>query len=107
MNGRELTVLRTKLRELNMEYSALVRAKTGEGALVRMEELRVERRALMSLIAERRLHDSARSAGALSSAGSEIDSGCVRVPELDRWLRRLWWRRGQLPAWIGSAHRRA
>jgi hypothetical protein len=107
MNGMELTVLRTKLRELNIEYSGLVRAKTREGALVRMEELRVKRRAVMSLIAKRRLQDSVHSAGAVSLAGKEIDSGCVRVPQLDRWLRRLRWRWGQLPAWIGSAERRA
>jgi hypothetical protein len=67
MNGTELTVLRTKLRELNMEYSALVRAKRGEGAVARMAALRMERRVVMSLIAEQRLQDSVRSAGALAS----------------------------------------
>ena len=39
MNLREIAVLRTKLRELNIEYSALVRSKTGEGRFVRMGEL--------------------------------------------------------------------
>src|SRR5262245_36912806 len=72
MNSRELMVLRTKLRELNMEYSALVRAKMGEGARARMEALRVERRAVMLQIADRRLQDSVHSVGAVSLEGSEI-----------------------------------
>jgi hypothetical protein len=49
MSLREIA-LRTKLRELNIEYSALVRSKTEEGRFVRM----VERRGLMALIAENR-----------------------------------------------------
>ena len=40
MNLSEIAVLRTKLRALNIEYSALVRSKTGEGRFVRMGELR-------------------------------------------------------------------
>jgi hypothetical protein len=40
---------------------------------VRMEALRVERRAVMSLIAEQRQEDSIRSAGASSLPGSEMD----------------------------------
>lgn len=50
----ELAVLRTKLRALNIEYSALVRGKAEEGAFARMEELRGERRELMALIAQQR-----------------------------------------------------
>ena len=53
MSLREIA-LRTKLRELNIEYSALARCKTGEGRFVRMGELTVERRGLMALIAENR-----------------------------------------------------
>jgi len=80
MSRSEIAVLRTKLRELNIECSALVRSKMGEGRFPRMGELKVERRALMALIAEDRLRDAgyhmaARgSAGALSLAGSEIDA---------------------------------
>jgi len=107
MNRREMALLRTKLRDINIEYSMLVRGKTAEGTLVRMEALRVERRAVMALIAERRLHDSACSPGAVSLAGAGIDSGNVRVPQLGRWLRRLRWPWGQLPARIGSTYRRA
>jgi hypothetical protein len=33
MNLSEIAVLRTKLRELNIAYSALVRSKTGEAGL--------------------------------------------------------------------------
>jgi hypothetical protein len=78
MNRSEIAVLRTNLRALNIEYSALVRGRTGEDACVRMEELRVERRALMALIAQQRLegrkHDTPvkGSAGALPLPGSEM-----------------------------------
>ena len=50
MNSRETFLLRTKLRQVNMEYSALVRDRTSERRLVRMDELRIERRALMNLL---------------------------------------------------------
>ena len=75
MNRSEITVLRTKLRELNIEYSALVRRKTGEGGFLRMGELQVERQRLMRLIAAERVQDLecpfavSSSAGALSVAG--------------------------------------
>jgi hypothetical protein len=78
MNRSEIAVLRTKLRALNIEYSALVRGRTGEDTCVRMEELRVERRALMALIAQQRLegreHHTAVASlvGALSLPGSEM-----------------------------------
>ena len=36
MNSRETFLLRTKLRQVNMEYSALVRDRTGERRFVRM-----------------------------------------------------------------------
>jgi hypothetical protein len=54
MHPGEIALLRTKLRQVNIEYSALVRKKAGERRPVRMGELRVERRALMTLIAEAR-----------------------------------------------------
>ena len=54
MNPGEIALLRTKLREVNIEYSALVRRKVGQHWLVRLGELRVERQALMTLIAEAR-----------------------------------------------------
>jgi len=47
----EIGRLRSQLRAVNMEYSALIRRKTGEGAYVKMAELRAERHILMSLIA--------------------------------------------------------
>jgi hypothetical protein len=52
MNSRETLFLRTKLRQVNMEYSALVRDRTSERRVVRMDELRIERRALMNLLFE-------------------------------------------------------
>ncbi len=50
MNLREIAMLRTKLRALNIEYSALVRSKPGEGSSVKMGKLRAERRGLMALM---------------------------------------------------------
>jgi hypothetical protein len=50
----ELNRLRCRLRAVNIEYSALVRRKTGGAAYARMAELRAERHVLMALIAVRR-----------------------------------------------------
>jgi hypothetical protein len=49
MQARQTFLLRTKLRLVNMEYSALVRDRAGE-RFVRMDELRAERLTLMSLL---------------------------------------------------------
>ena len=53
----ERAQLRTRLRQLNIEYSALVRNRSEEGRFVRMTALRIERRAIMSSLfgGERRL----------------------------------------------------
>lgn len=61
LNPTDLSIIRTKLRAVNVEYSALVKAKAGEGRFVRMHELKTERQALMALMAgargaERMLH---------------------------------------------------
>jgi hypothetical protein len=45
MDSRDTCLLRTKLRQVNMEYSALVRDRTQERRFVRLGELRTERRA--------------------------------------------------------------
>jgi hypothetical protein len=50
MNSRERARLRTRLRQLNIEYSALIRNRSEEGHFVRMTALRIERRAIMSLL---------------------------------------------------------
>jgi hypothetical protein len=50
MNFSERAHLRTRLRQVNMEYSALVRERSGEGRLVRMTALKIQRRAIMSLL---------------------------------------------------------
>ena len=52
MNSRDVCMLRTRLRQVNVEYSALVRAGAEKGRFVRMSELKAERRALMDLMAE-------------------------------------------------------
>ena len=51
MNSREASLLRTRLRQVNIEYSALVRDRAGEGRFVRMGELKAERAELMALLA--------------------------------------------------------
>ncbi len=52
MNIREIAVLRTKLREVNIEYSTLVRSRRmGASRLARLAELTAERRELMAQIA--------------------------------------------------------
>ena len=50
----ELSAIRNRLRDVNVEYSALVRAKADEARFVRMHELKGERHALMALMAELR-----------------------------------------------------
>ena len=52
MHRSEICVLRTQLRDLNIEYSALVRAMSGDAGSARMAELRSRRRLLMARIAE-------------------------------------------------------
>jgi hypothetical protein len=49
----DIAVLRTKLRGVNIAYSALVRRSAVEDRFARMAELRTERHALMALIAAR------------------------------------------------------
>jgi hypothetical protein len=52
----DIAVLRTKLRGVNIAYSALVRRGAVEDRFARMAELRTERHALMALIAARTNH---------------------------------------------------
>ena len=50
MNSRERAQLRTRLRQLNIEYSAMVRNRSEEGRFIRMTALRIERRKIMSFL---------------------------------------------------------
>ena len=50
MNSRERAQLRTRLRQVNIEYSALVRNRSAEGRFVQMTALRFERRVIISLL---------------------------------------------------------
>ncbi|HJZ33425.1 MAG TPA: hypothetical protein VKF35_20060 [Hyphomicrobiaceae bacterium] len=52
MTRIEFNAIRRKLRELNLEYSALLRDRFGEGRFARMAKLRAERNALVAMIAE-------------------------------------------------------
>jgi hypothetical protein len=51
MNPSEMFAIRTRLRNVNVEFSALVKDKTGEGRFLRMRELKAERAELMALLA--------------------------------------------------------
>ena len=51
MMSRDTSTLRIRLRQVNLEYSALVRDRSREGRFVRMSELKAERKALMTLMA--------------------------------------------------------
>jgi hypothetical protein len=51
MDSNDIPALRTKLRAVNIEHSALLKGGTGEGRFVRLAQLKTERRALMALIA--------------------------------------------------------
>jgi hypothetical protein len=51
MNPGEISAIRTQLRDVNVEYSALVKDKSGEGRFMRMRELRAERATLMAMLA--------------------------------------------------------
>ena len=66
MSRIELNAIRRKLRDLNLEYSALLRDRFGEGRFARMAKLRAERNALVAMIAE---HDG-RDTGALRRNGA-------------------------------------
>jgi hypothetical protein len=52
MHRNEIGLLRTQLRELNIQYSALVRTAPGDVSSAKMDELRARRRLLMARIAE-------------------------------------------------------
>jgi hypothetical protein len=59
MSAHERARLRTRLRHVNIAYSALIRNPSQEGRSVRMTALKVERQAILSLLsgeqAERRV----------------------------------------------------
>jgi hypothetical protein len=50
MNSRERAQLRTRLRQVNIAYSALVRNRSAEGRFVQLTALRFERRVIISLL---------------------------------------------------------
>jgi hypothetical protein len=98
MNRNEIAVLRTQLRALNIEYSALVRGR-GEDTRERMEKLRADRRALMAQIAQQRLEGRehhtavASAAGAVPLPARRWIRFALQVPRLDLLLPRLRYRR--------------
>jgi hypothetical protein len=51
MNPSDTSLLRTRLRQINVEYSKLVRDKSETERVVRMHQLKTERQTLIALIA--------------------------------------------------------
>ena len=58
MHPSRVPALRTRLRDVNVEHSALLKKKTGVGRFVRMAELRNERATLMALLAREGVADA-------------------------------------------------
>jgi hypothetical protein len=52
MTCTDLIAIRRRLRDVNIEYSGLVRNKLGESRYVRMEALKAERDTLVGLIVQ-------------------------------------------------------
>ena len=74
MHVDEITVLRTRLRDVNMEFSALVRTKGGDDRFVKMDELRARRQALMALIAKAVRHPPLRALPGKVSADAVVQA---------------------------------
>ena len=72
-NPNETAVLRTKLRNVNIEYSALVRTDDSDGKVARLRALDMQRHALM-----------ARLFGASNDNGEDRRRGSVRTWMADR-----------------------
>jgi hypothetical protein len=70
----EIAVLRTRLRDVNMEYSALVRTKGGDDRFVKMDELRAHRQALMALIAKAARHQPLRALASKASPDAVVQA---------------------------------
>ena len=82
MDLREVCLLRTRLRQVNVEFSALLRSGAGEGRFVRMNELKAERKVLMALMAREaavgsRRHSVSRQqpTGGVPLQGAEVTAG--------------------------------
>jgi hypothetical protein len=52
MTRTDMIAIRRRLRDVNIEYSGLVRNKLGASRFLRMEELKAERETLVGLIVE-------------------------------------------------------
>ncbi len=70
----EIAVLRTRLRDVNMEFSALVRTKGGEDRFLKMDELRARRQALMALIAKTARHPPLRALAGKASPDAVVQA---------------------------------
>ena len=64
--------LRNELREVNIEYSALVRGTSSEDSALRLAELSSRRKALMGLIAQASHQERAPASVAASAAAAAV-----------------------------------
>ena len=67
MTSRYASALRTRLRDVNMEFIALLRDKSSGARFVRLAELKAERSVLMALILGIDPANERRAIGVLSS----------------------------------------
>lgn len=74
MHVEEIAVLRTRLRDVNMEYSALVRTKGADDRFVKLDELRARRQALMALIAKAARHPPLRALPGTASPDAVVQA---------------------------------
>ena len=81
MPSRYASALRTKLRSVNMEFSALVRDKSSGTRFVRLAELKAERSALMALIHGMDPANGRRAIGVLSSRMRRRNVGSLQAAE--------------------------
>lgn len=85
---REIAALRSKLREINIEYSRFLRKGAAEEKLARMGELRAERRGLMALIAQANAGHDARRPGKAPAQASRAARAGAGQPASNRLRQR-------------------
>ena len=71
-NGYNTAQLRNQLREVNIEYSALVRGTSSEDSALRLAELSARRKALMAHIAQASHQERAPAGLAATAAAAAV-----------------------------------
>jgi hypothetical protein len=71
-NANDTARLRNQLREVNIEYSALVRGASSEDSAIRLAELSARRKSLMAHIAQASHQERAPAGLAASAAAAAV-----------------------------------